>query len=618
MAFDLTTAKPIQSGGFDLSTAKPVGPDTSEPTISERLLGTPAARFAIGAATPVVGALQLGANLGDRLAKKLGLDPSLGPMIAEQWNNLIAAKNKGMAYDSPERYLGATPTDFLGTAGVLTGAMVGGPAAAATKLGQVAQGARVGAALGVAQPGTTSLAEQGTSGALGATLGAAVPIVAPYAVKAVGWVGDRLSGPTLAQLRAAKIARDAAGTKLPEIQQAVAQARPGITAAQAIEEAGINSPPMQALGRTATRGDSTWYSDMLKAQEAARPASIKQVTPDLDVAVGARSVISDLNYGKAFASDEARQAALAQQAAHNNAFGGTGGTIPVERVSPELQALRGNPEIEAALKEAQSRVGGNPMETLNGLHTMKLVLGSWSKNPSLPTSLQNVDKAAIDSARSQLVTAIEKQFPDYKLARTDHTAMSIPVEQSKILNQLTEVLDNAGVGERGMPFLNALGRGEDAMIKRAGADAAFGGLEQKLAPYQMTTVNKVADEIARDARMVKSATEGTTELAKIFEGDTLSLRKVLPNVMNRSVSTIAKGSDLIEAALNKKTLAAISEAGKSGQSMAELFNVIPMSERNKILKAMLTADPTMLRNAAVVGSTNALSSRKNQNALSPP
>lgn len=616
MAFDLTTAKPIQSGGFDLSTAKPVGPDTSEPTISERLLGTPAARFALGAVTPVVGALQLGANAGDKIAAKMGLDPTVGQSIADAWNKVKAMSNKGFK-NSWEGYDG---TDVAGLTGNVAGAMVGGPAAATTRLGQVAQGARVGAALGVAQPGTTSLAEQGTSGALGATLGAAVPIVAPYAVKAVGWVGDRLSGPTLAQLRAAKIARDAAGTKLPEIQQAVAQARPGITAAQAIEEAGINSPPMQALGRTATRGDSTWYSDMLKAQEAARPASIKQVTPDLDAAVGARSVISDLNYGKAFAADEARQAALALQVSHNNAFGGPGGGIPVERVSPELQALKGNPVIDAAMTAAKARAPGtgDPMETLRGLHTMKVAIDAQMKNPLLPTSLQSMDKAALTDAKIQLVKAIEKQFPDYKLARTDHTAMSVPVEQSKILNQLTEVLHNAGVGERGMPFLNALGRGEDAMIKRAGADAAFGGLEQKLAPYQMTTVNKVADEIARDARMVKSATEGTTELAKIFEGDTLSLRKVLPNVMNRSVSTIAKGSDLIEAALNKKTLAAISEAGKSGQSMAELFNVIPMSERNKILKAMLTADPTMLRNAAVVGSTNALSSRKNQNALSPP
>lgn len=590
--------------------------DTSEPTIEERLLGTPGARFAIGAASPVVGALQLGANLGDRIAATMGLDPTVGQSVADAWNKVKGMSNKGFR-NSWEGYDG---TDIAGLIGNVATAMASGPVSAATRAGRVAQGARIGAVFGAAQPGTVDLGDSATGAVMGAGVGAAAPVVIPAAVKAAGWVGDRVVGPTMAQLRAAKIARDTTGSKLAQVRQAMSQARPGITAGQAAEEAGINVPAFQSMNAMGARNNSMVSSDDMLRQAADRAGSLKAVTPDLGTAVGARSVISDLNYGKAFAADEARQAALAQQAAHNNAFGGTGGTIPVERVSPELQALRGNPVIDAAMAAAKARAPGtgDPMETLRGLHTMKVAIDAQMKNPLLPTSLQSMDKAALTDAKTQLVKAIEKQFPDYKLARTDHTAMSVPVEQSKILNQLTEVLDNAGVGERGMPFLNALGRGEDAMINRSGVDAAFGGLEQKLAPHQMDAVNNVASELSRDIRMGKSATLGNTELTKIMNQDTISLRKMIPSWLNRGVSATTKGLDLAESAISKKTIQAIADATASGQSMGKLLDTLPMVERNKILKAMIAANPTMLKNAAVVGSVNALSSSENQNALSPP
>lgn len=460
--------------------------------------------------------------------------------------------------------------------------------------------------------------------ATGATMEGAGQIMAPAIAKSVGWLGDRLAGPTMAQLRAAKIARDVAGAKLPEIRQAVSQARPGITAAQAIEEAGINSPPTQALGNMAARNASTWYSDLAQQQAAARAASIKGVAPDAELATGARQVISDMNYGNAYAADAQRVATLNQQAAQNAALGGAGGVVPVVRVSPELQALKGNPVIDAAASAAKARAPGtgDPMETLQGLHTMKLAIDAQMKNPTLPTSLQSMDKAALVSAKARLVDAIEKMSPSYKTGRLDYEAMSKPIDQSNILNNLSSILEKPGGGERATPFLNALGRGEDAAIKGAGVNPAYGGLEEKLLPHQMSTVTKAADEIARDMSMVKSSTAGSTELAKILDQDTLSLRKMIPNMLNRTVSGVTKSLDLAEASLGKKTTAALTDAMKSGQSLQELFNTIPMTERNKILKALINNDPSLkarlIRTLPVVGSVNALSSSENQNALSSP
>lgn len=463
--------------------------------------------------------------------------------------------------------------------------------------------------------------------ATGATMEGVGRIAAPAIAKGVGWVGDRLVGPSLAKLNAAKIARDVAGAKLPQVQQAIANAPSNITAAQAIQEAGINSPPMQALGDLAARKASTHFSDQLIQQEAARLAALKAAAPDLDVATAAQKAFSAANYGKAFDADAQRLAALAQQSARNAAFGGAGGAVPVQAISPELQALKGIPAIEAASKAASARMtgGGDPMETLQGLHTMKLAIDAQLKNPTLPTSLQSLDKSALMEARTRLLEAIEGTAtsqgvsPLYKLARADHEVMARPIEQSNILNNLASILQKPGGGERATPFLNALGRGEDAALKGAGVNPAFGDIESKLLPHQYEPVVKAAKEIERNIQMGKAAKEGSTELAAILDKDTLSLRKLIPNVMNRTVTGTVKALDLAESALSRKTTEALTEAMKSGKNLQDLFNTIPMSERNKILKVMIDKDPSLLVRAARIApgaaTVNALSSRQNENAL---
>ena len=130
---------------------------------------------------------------------------------------------------------------------------------------------------------------------------------------------------------------------------------------------------------------------------------------------------------------------------------------------------------------------------------------------------------------------------------------------------------------------------------------------------------KAAKEIERNIQIGKAAKEGSTELAAILDKDTLSLRKLIPNVMNRTVTGTVKALDLAEAALSRKTTEALTEAMKSGKNLQDLFNTIPMSERNKILKVMIDKDPSLLVRAARIApgaaTVNALSSRQNENAL---
>jgi hypothetical protein len=86
---------------------------------------------------------------------------------------------------------------------------------------------------------------------MGTIIGAAVPtVVAPFVkagVTGAGRVIDLVSG-RAGDIKAARIARTALGDQLIPATLALQQARPGITAIQALQEAGIDAAPFMSLG----------------------------------------------------------------------------------------------------------------------------------------------------------------------------------------------------------------------------------------------------------------------------------------------------------------------------------------------------------------------------------
>ena len=144
-----------------------------------------------------------------------------------------------------------------------------------------------------------------------------------------------------------------------------------------------------------------------------RAAMLEAVTPDEAAAIAAREEAAGINYRRAFAADVQRQDELARQAQQAGTLAGTTGAIPLERVSPELAALKGNPVIEAAAKEAKVLAAtkgvsmADPMQSLEGLHYMKLAIDNQFKNRAASTALQHYSDAALKTTKQKLLTAIE-------------------------------------------------------------------------------------------------------------------------------------------------------------------------------------------------------------------
>jgi len=621
MAFDpdaYLAAAPAPAAGFnpDAYLAQPniseVPKGRKPATMTEQALATPVARAFLGAATPFVGAVQFGANVGDYLNEKLGQKPVVSKAISDWWNEVQAMKERGMQATSPEAALGAKPRDIIGTAAGILPALAQ-PSTAVTKGQQILEGFKQGAVTGVMQPGTDRLSDQAIGGAAGAVLGGTAPVALPAVAKAAGWIWDAVGG-RLVQVKAGKILREISGDNLTAIQTANANAAPGLTSAQAVQEAGVIAPAFQAMGQRApTANTAAAKANKEAADIAARANTIETVTPNLARALDVRNLAASANYGGARAADELRLAALAAKEQESRALSGTAGPTFEAKLTPALQALKGNPVISAAEKTARdmgANLGKDPMSTLEGLHLMKVAIDSQFKTPNAATALQNYNAAALQNAKSQLLSAINEISPQYTGARMLYGRLSEPVNQAQVLNKMAETLKGSGAAaEKPAQFLNALGQGESALLKRADQNPRFGGLNEVLTPEQMGAVNKVAGELKREANMAALAQQGKEALAGILKERPTTVPGI--NTVSAVVNRVAS---VLRGRVSEKTLETIAKGMQTGKGANELLATLPSAEREAVLMAlgeMKVSGAT----ARIVGGNALTPVRKNNNAL---
>jgi hypothetical protein len=587
-------------------------------TLTEQALATPVARAVLGAATPFVGAVQFGANVGDYLNEKLGQKPVVSKAISDWWNEVQAMKERGMQATSPEAALGAKPRDIIGTVAGMAPALMQ-PQTAVTTGQQILQGMKQGAVVGTMQPGTNRLSDQAVGGAVGAALGGAAPVALPAVAKAAGWLWDAAAG-RLVQVKAGKILREVSGNDLAAIQAANANAAPGLTSAQAVQEAGITAPVYQAAAQRApTPATAAFIADKAKADAAARVAILEAETPDLATAQAAREAAAGPLY------EQARTAAAKVSPELEKVFGRLP-TGTLEKAA-DLARMDGRPFIIGETKAAQAvptgllDAAGQPiMKTApattaaisgESLHYIKRALSDIS-NASPATGMGKDTQAVARNVLTDYLKAVESKdvLPIYGQARQVFAQESKPVNQAQVLNKMMETLKGSGAAnEKPAQFLNALGQGESALLKRADQNPRFGGLKEVLTPEQMGAVNKVSGQLQREAAMEESAKQGKEALASILRERPTTVPGInaASAIMNR-VASILRGQ------VKDSTMEALAKGMQSGKNANELLATLPAEERNAVLKAF--------SNVKVSGATaglaggNALTPvRKNQNAL---
>ena len=439
----------------------------------------------------------------------------------------------------------------------------------------------------------------------GATFEVGGRVILPPVAKAAGWLWDATTG-KLVQIKAGKIIQELAGPNLSAVKEATANAPKDLTGAQAIS--GVEASPLQTLAARAAEHKPYVYRPLEQAQEAGRVARLNAVTPDKALAVTERAAASEPLYKEAASAiipiDPEMKAIFARLPE---------GTI---NAAKELAKREGRPFIfgeSVPGVESATKVGGTPQITGESLHYIKRALSDIANSQATKNVGKDAQRAT-QGVLSDFLNTVETKLPAYGQARQAFKVGSEPVNQAEVLNQMRTILGTPEGRESAKPFLNSLGKGEQALLKKATGYARYeeGDLAKVLTPTQMDTVNNIANELVRNAKIAEQAKAGHTMYEDVLKANTWGLPRI--NILNRAATVANETMDLLERRLTKKVSASLFEGMRSGASLDKLLNTVPTSQRNEVYKILLS-DPKFGATITSQG-VNALSSnQQNQNAL---
>lgn len=536
------------------ATAAPPG-DVKTMTTGEFVAGLPITRLAMGAASPLIAAAQIGAHVGDEINKATGVEPVVGPYIEKKMQEFETAKKRGMEGRGNGGY------DWMG----LLGSMVPSGKIASEASNMLPQASNTaarmavgGAATAVAQPsaGATPdfFADKAKQAIHGGAFGAAIPAV-PQAALA----GKAVIEPFYEKGREQIIGRAlraASGGKADDVVQALLSARELVkdslpTVGQASQNAGVASLE-RAAGAISPESTVAFHGREV-AQNAARAAALKTVAGDENLimqAVQARKaatspLISQLDASTA-AVDPARTVSLI-----DNLIAKSPGRKQLTSTLQEVKESLFTPEGE--LRSNASQLYQGARKNITDLLNAKA--GDGSKlNEAISRELSVVMKS--------LDHQINKAEPAYGQFLSTYAEKSKPINQMQIGQEIEKKATNAVGNVNLNPLTAAL---SDKTAQRAtGFKRAT--LEGTMTPEQLNTLNSVKEDLIRAVQARNMAgTAGSDTVKKLAYTNLIDqagvptfLREFAPAQVAGNLA--ARGADTLYSKANQEIAAKLAEA----------------------------------------------------------
>lgn len=518
-----------------------------------------------------------------------------------QSSGMPTARMPAFAETSPNLYKGlvtarelAGPTvEALAAAGGGILGLAGGPPGAALGAGlgygiskELLNMADVGLGLKPPRTPTQAIVDPAQNVAEGAFFeGVAGPVI-----KGASKVFDIGKGATL---KAKNILTQSLGnTDVGSVRNALLKAGDDVTAGQALSEG--TQPAFQALAdRVSERtvASAKTKSTVQEAQETARRVGIKNVTPDLADSIKLRDQISKPFY------EVADKAVVPIDDGLKEIFD----RMPADTMkkAAEIAKMEGRPFIMGTRQPAGSvptgvlDAAGNPIMkptaaeipeiTGESLHFIKRALSDIANAPASAQGIGRDTQAAAKGVLNDFITAFETRVPAYGEGRKLFSEASGPVNQAKVLDAMMKVLDQPGGGERIMPFLNVLGRGETALLKKSTGFPRYesGDLRKVLTPDQMKAVDDAASQMTRDIRISDQASTGREALFDVLSDNMKMLR--LPSLINFKVAIANEMLNKVEKKVGRKVMDTLTNSLQTAKTAEELLSVLPAHERLRVL-----------------------------------
>ena len=510
----------------------------------DRLAANPLTRFATAAAAPMLGAFELiPGDVGQYWSQKNKAMTELVKSGIENQSDLAS----GVGNVSELGGMLLSPAS-LGLAKVMP--------AAKTTMDLVRQGAIVGTAAGL----TTPTGEYGDLGAkshvLNAGLGGLTGAIAtPIVGKIISGAGNIIS-PFLSEKAvdsgAGKLAVKASGTRAQDVAN---QLKYGdITGSAAKTALPAKSSEFSAVMDIVKGNRGSEYGDLSRAEELARLDKLKAISPNLAESEAKRFDLSNKYYEKASKA-----------------------IVDIDNKLSTLFNRMPQGTIDAARRIANIEDRPFIMDdkiTGESLHYIKRALSDIANSPDPTKGIGRDEQAAVRKLLSDYITTFEEKVPAYGTARKLYAKLSEPVNQAKVIKEMGSILEKPGGGERVSAFLNALGRGEQALLKKSTGFARYEAddLKKVLTPEQLAVVDSIASDLNANIELSSRETEGMKAALKaIRASENKEIRG--PNLVNYKVSLINKILNALEGAGGEKIETRLADLGLPGnqRKLAELM-----------------------------------------------
>lgn len=545
-------------------------PNTPQPmTTGEFIAGLPITRVAMGAASPLIAAVQAGAHIGDKINEATGVEPVVSKYIDEKLKDYEGAKQRGM------EKRGNGGFDWLGLAGSLvpSGAVAKGitkaiPAAQLLPVKMLAGGA-AGAGTAAAQPVMDGEFWKGKAEqtATGAALGAAVPL----AVQTVQ-AGKALVEPFYQKGQEAIIGRAlqaASGGKEAEVAQALVNASelvPGSlpTVAQASQNAGIAS--LERAASAITPEATVAAQARAAAQNQARIDALRTVSQDDNAMVAA---IQARKAASASSLDQLRQSSATVDPSRTVSL--------IDRMiesSPgRTQLTKALGDVKASLYTPDGQLRSNPSQLYQGARKnltdlLNAKAGDGSKlNETISRQLTTVMKS--------LDHHINKAEPAYGQFMQTYAEKSKPINQLEIGQEILKKSVNPVGDVQLSPLTSSL---SDKTAQRAtGFKRAT--LEGTMTPPQLDTLNAVREDLVRAVQARNMASTAGSDTVRKLAYSNLIDRAGIPTFLREFAPTqaagnlMARGADSVYGKANREIAAKLAETLMDPKEAARMMRM---------------------------------------------
>ena len=518
------------------------------------VLASPIARAGLGAYQAFMAPIQLGANVGEKLAdisgatdlsrlvkKKLGIHTGGKPLLSagglnQTLGGLEAAKRQAMAarsgrpvgeewdiagllgslYPGTMAYksiAGALPKVISEQAPSLTGRTVGR---------MLTGGGTAALTIPVTSGGEDFFNEKGIQ----TGIGAAVPVAASTLIsllKGTGKIGGKIystlrdaarlhtkTGPQkIAEAHFQSIAKEGGEEATGKTVKSLLQAEKILnkpTSAEAIAAGNIakgerfGGPVVRLQEELASLPETTTKLRSIEAaQEQIRKGAIENIAKgtSAESALLERTIAAAKNYDKAF-----YRTIDGKKIPHTATPDRELQTI-FDKFGNDTPKILGRAKDLAVKDGKQFKIGAKyPIESL---HFTKMALDDVIKNPE-QFGIGASEARALARTQGELVKWIGAKSKAYDFARQEHKRLSEILNRTKARDTLANILTGPKGEERATQFLNAT-RDIPKTFKKATGSQRYAKLEDILLPNETMLVNKVTRELEREAMAGRMAKE---------------------------------------------------------------------------------------------------------------